>query len=73
MTTIAKALMTPLLEKELSDPKMAKLWDLTGKDVPTTQITKKLKVSATKVSDAWKRWERMGLLIKDGRSYRKVV
>jgi len=68
---LAKSQLEPVLSAELSDPRMAALYKLTGTH-GQREIKKKLKMSANTISDAWNRWERQGLIIKEGRDYRKV-
>lgn len=72
LTVIAKALLAPIMENELADPKMSKLYDMTG-EATAEQAAAKLKLGKQTVIDAWKRWERFGLIVKDGRTYRKVL
>jgi transposase len=62
----------PVLQVELADPRMAELYDLTG-TYSQREIKKKLNMSATTISEAWKRWERLGLLVREGQEYRRVV
>jgi len=72
LAILAKAQLAPIANAELADPKMAQLYKLTG--VATQrEIKKKLNVSADTISDAWNRWERMGLVVRDGQQYRKVL
>jgi len=49
-----------------------KIYDLTGQK-GQTEIVKILKISPNIVSGLWKKLELEGLLIKEGRSYRKMV
>lgn len=69
---LVKLQLRSTLSEELSDPKNRKLYNLTG-NKGVTDISKGLKMSAGKISGIWKRWEQKGLLIKDGRSYRRVI
>lgn len=69
---LVKTQLAPIFESELRDPKLAKIYEMTGNS-SANEIAKKASCSATTVSGAWKRWEQMGLLIKDGKSYRKVL
>ena len=69
---IAKTQLAPILEAELSDGRMSRLYDLTGK-ATAKELAKKLNCSLTTVSDSWKRWERLGLVVRDGRGYRRVI
>lgn len=64
--------MAPVLDRELADPKMRELYDATG-SVPAAELAKSLHMSASTVCAAWKRWGELGLLVKDGKSYRRVI
>lgn len=69
---LVKLQLKSTLNEELSDPKNRKLYELTG-NKSIGEISKELKMSAGKISGIWKRWEQQGLLIKDGRSYKRVI
>ncbi len=49
-----------------------KIYGLTG-DKSQTAIVSSLKVAPNTVSNLWKRLESMGILVKVGKGYRKVV
>jgi DNA-binding MarR family transcriptional regulator len=72
LALLVKSQLGPILESELSDERMAELYKLTGTH-GQREIKKKLRMSATTISDAWNKWERQGLLIKAGNEYRKVL
>lgn len=72
LVLVTKAQMTPVLQKEFTDPRMLQLYELTGTH-GQREIKKKLNMSANTISDAWKRWEQLGLLTKEGQEYRKVL
>jgi hypothetical protein len=72
LSVLVKIQLGPVLDRETSDPRAAQLYALTG-EVPAKDIAKKLKCSMTTVSESWKRWERLGLLERDGNRYRKVL
>jgi hypothetical protein len=69
---IAKAQLAPILQAELTDPRMAELYRLTGTSTQR-EVKDALNMSANTISDAWNRWERLGLLVRDGKGYRKVL
>jgi DNA-binding MarR family transcriptional regulator len=71
LAMLAKAQLAPIMKAELSDPRMAELYKLTG-TYGQREIKKKMNMSANTISEAWKRWERQGLIIKEGKEYRKV-
>ena len=71
LAILAKAQLAPIMKAELSDPRMADLYKLTG-TYGQRDIKKKMNMSANTISEAWKRWERQGLIIKEGKEYRKV-
>ncbi len=60
-----------LKDKLLTNDEMKKVYNLTGNS-KRDEICKKLKISATTLSNYWKEWEEKGLLKKDGASYTKV-
>lgn len=72
LLAVAKAQLRPVLECELADEKMSQLYALTG-SVTATEATKRLRCSKTTVVEAWRRWEMLGLLVRDGKQYRKVL
>ncbi len=49
-----------------------KIYKLTGK-MGHTEMFKSLKIAPNTVSNTWKKLENEGLLIKDGKSYRKII
>lgn len=71
LTVISKTLLSDLLKNEVKNKKMAKLYELTG-SATVKEISKKIGMSAGAISAVWQRWETFGLLIKDGKSYRRV-
>lgn len=72
LTTLVKAQLADVLAKELSAPKMKKLYDLTG-DYAVRELEEKISLSRSTISNIWQRWERLGFLIKDGKQYRTVI
>ena len=70
LSVIAKANLAPVLARELSDKKYEKLYSMTGKK-SSRDISKALKISVGAISNQWKKWEMLGLLIKDGKNYRR--
>jgi hypothetical protein len=72
VAVIAKTQLAPVAKTEFADKKMAKLYAMTGK-ASQAEIQKTLRLSPNRISDAWKRWEQQGLLIREGQRYRKVL
>ncbi len=72
LVLVTKAQLASLLKEEFSDPRMARLYQLTGSH-GQREIKKELNMSANTISEAWKRWETLGLLVKDGKEYRRVL
>jgi hypothetical protein len=54
----------------LTDDKLRGLYDGTG-NLKRGDLEKRTGFSAGKISGLWAEWESAGLLIKDGKSYRK--
>ena len=57
--------------KKLSETER-KIYELTGKK-GHTEMFKTLKVAPNTVSKVWQNLENEGLLVKDGKGYRKVI
>lgn len=72
LVLLTKVHLAPLLREEMADSRMAELYELTGSN-SRREINKRLNMSATTISEAWKRWERLGLLIKEGKEYRRII
>lgn len=71
LSVLVRAQLGPILQKELADKRMAELWDLTGR-ATQRQVKTSLNMSANTISAAWQRWERLGLLVKNGNEYRRA-
>jgi hypothetical protein len=72
LTTIAKVQLAKVIDDEFSEPKKRQLYGLTGGEMTRDQLVKKLGMSAGTISGVWQRWEQLGLVIKDGKQFRKV-
>lgn len=72
LETLVKINLKNIVASELEDPKLKKLYDLTGQH-KVNDISKKLGFSTGKISQIWQKWESMGLLKKQGKLYRKIT
>ncbi len=72
LKTLVKINLKGIVESELEDPKMKKLYDLTGQH-KVNEISKRVGFSTGKISQIWQKWESMGLLKKQGKLYRKIT
>jgi Predicted transcriptional regulator len=73
LETLVRLQLRPIIESELSDTKKKKLYELTGGSLPIKQISERVGLATGTISQTWQRWEDAGLLIKNGKSYRKVL
>ncbi len=73
LTILAKVALAPLLREELDSPQRKELYRLTGTDLPVRDMAKRLGLSVGTISNTWQRWEELGLLVKDGKSYRRLL
>ena len=73
LEVLVKVQLGGVLRDELADPKKRQLYELTGGSLARPAISTKVGMSGGAISGHWKRWEQLGLLIKDGKSYRKVL
>jgi hypothetical protein len=72
LTVLVKRYLSEIIEKELSNSDMKELYTITG-NCSARQAAKKLDCSLGKISNIWQKWESLGLLVKDGKTYRKVL
>lgn len=72
LSTIAKASLRSVVEQELSHLAARKVYDLTGSR-PIKEISQTTGMATGSISRLWSRWEQLGILIKDGKRYRKAV
>jgi hypothetical protein len=73
LTVLAKKAMADVLETELAKPKYDELYRLTGGDLPVKAISQKVGIAVGTISVTWQKWEELGLLVKDGHRYRRVL
>lgn len=71
LAILVRAQLGPVLERELTDKRMVDLWRLTG-NATQRDVKRRLNMSANTISATWQRWERLGLLVKDGKEYRRA-
>jgi predicted transcriptional regulator len=72
LTTLVKTQLSNVIKIELGQSDMKKLYAFTGNQT-IREIEKEIKIPRTTISRIWQRWEQLGLLIKDGSTYRKVL
>jgi len=71
LTVLAKTQLSAVIESELADAVKRKLYEYTG-SLGVKALTTKVGMSAGTISGHWKRWEQLGLLVKEGQSYRRL-
>ena len=69
---ILRAVVSEKLEEIRSDKTLKLIYELTG-SVGVAEIAKKARVSTGKISGVWRSWEDAGLIVKEGKSYRKLA
>ena len=70
---LVKVQLRAVIEAELSDPKKRMLYGLTGESLPVTKIAERVGLATGTISRTWQHWEDVGLLIKEGKSYRRAL
>ena len=73
LEVLVKLQLGDVLRDELADPKKRQLYEMTGGAMAVKAISTKVGMGAGSISRQWQRWEQLGLLIKDSKSYRKVL
>ena len=71
LTIIAKAQVSSRLKERLADARMRKLYELTGKHT-VRELEKKTGINKSTISSIWKEWEIEGLLLKEGKKYKRA-
>lgn len=69
---LAKREAQKLLLEELSDSSKKKLYELTGKNIPVSEISKQIEMSTGAISLAWQKWCSLGIIKKVGGKYIKI-
>ncbi|HEY2934408.1 MAG TPA: helix-turn-helix domain-containing protein [Acidobacteriota bacterium] len=72
LALIARTVLSDRLDEILSDRNHRLLLEETGK-LPVSQLAKKTGLSTGTISRLWQKWEQIGLLVKDGKQYRRVL
>lgn len=69
---LARRALADHLDEIMSDKNHRLILEQTGK-LTAKQLADKIGTSAMTVSRLWQRWEQIGLLVKDGKQYRRVL
>lgn len=72
VAALVKARLNSEIEARLKDPKRKQLYELTGKGT-VRDLARKTGFSIGQISTIWQKWEQAGLLIKDGKQYKKIL
>jgi len=70
LRSLVKISLSETMSRLLTDEKLRDLYAGTGK-LKREELEKETGFSGGKISGLWAQWEQAGLLIKDGKSYRK--
>jgi hypothetical protein len=73
LAVLVRNVLAPVLREELRTPQRKELYRLTGSDLPVKELAKRLGISVGSISGVWRRWEELGLLVKDGQRYRRIL
>ncbi len=73
LAAVLKTLLAETLSQIMSDKKLRMIYEMTGTGAPVAQIAKKAGTSTGGVSRIWQSWEAAGLIVKDGKSYLKLL
>lgn len=72
LRSILKIHLAQALSEVKSDPKLAIVYGMTGKN-KREEIVNATGISAGKISGIWKEWEMQGLINKEGSQFVKVL
>ena len=72
LEALARNALRDALNSALADKEHRFLYEHTGR-MPVTELARKTGFSTGSISRTWQAWEEAGLLIKDGKQYKKVL
>ena len=72
LTGLLRAATASTVAEIRADRTLSLVYSLTGR-AGVAEIAKRAKISTGKVSGIWQRWEDAGLIVKDGKAFRKLV
>jgi hypothetical protein len=72
LAAVAKVLLAEPLKAAMKDKECKFLYQNTGL-LPVKKLSQETGFSAGKISGIWQDWENAGLLVKEGRQYRRVL
>ena len=72
LSALVRMKMSEALKNSLRDKKYRMLYELTGK-LPVKRLSEKTGFSVGKISGIWQSWEAAGLVIRDGKQYRRTL
>jgi len=73
LAILVKTELRDVMEKELTDPKRRKLYELTGGTLTIRELSIQLGMSTGAISLAWQKWDDVGLLTKRNGKYRRTL
>jgi hypothetical protein len=72
LAVLVRVSIAEQLQSIRADKEQKFLYDNTG-TLPVKELSRRTGFSAGKISGIWQQWEDAGLLVKDGKQYRKVL
>lgn len=72
LSLIPRATLAGRLDEILRDKSHRLLYQETGR-IPVKELAKKTGLSTGTISSLWQKWEQTGLIVKEGKQYRKVL
>jgi hypothetical protein len=72
LTVLVKVSLAETLQSIRADKQQQFLYENTGR-VAVKELSKRTRFSVGKISGIWQEWESKGLIIKDGKSFKKVL
>jgi CRP-like cAMP-binding protein len=72
LALIARAMLADRLDEILSDKSHRLVYEQTGR-TPVKQLATKTGLSTATISRLWQKWEQTGLIVKEGKQYRKIL
>jgi predicted transcriptional regulator len=72
LTALVRSSLTDAIAVITNDKRLSRLLELTGK-ATVREAPRKTGTALGTISKAWREWEKLGLIVKDGSQYKRIV
>jgi DNA-binding MarR family transcriptional regulator len=73
LRSVLRAAFAETITNINADSSLRAIYEMTGGTATVSEIARKTNVSTGKISGVWRAWEQTGLIVKEGKSYKKLI